>query len=84
MGAEVLEETEFDPMFTSIEGSLSGKKLFSSVHTDGETASGCATGRTDASPITQHLSQTALSPTTLLQVMTWRTAQLSEEQLHNL
>ena len=27
MGAEVLEETEFDPMFTSIEGSLSGKKV---------------------------------------------------------
>ena len=25
MGAEVLEETEFDPMFSSIEGSLSGK-----------------------------------------------------------
>lgn len=27
MGAEVLEETEFDPMFTSIEGFLSGKKV---------------------------------------------------------
>ena len=27
MGAEVLEETEFDPMFTAIEGSLSGKKV---------------------------------------------------------
>lgn len=27
MGAEVLEETEFDPMFTSVEGSLSGKKV---------------------------------------------------------
>ncbi len=27
MGAEVLEESEFDPMFTSIEGSLSGKKI---------------------------------------------------------
>ncbi len=27
MGAEVLEEGEFDPMFTAIEGSLSGKKV---------------------------------------------------------
>ena len=27
MGAEVLEESEFEPMFTSIEGSLSGKKI---------------------------------------------------------
>ncbi len=27
MGAEVLEETEFDPMFTSVESSLSGKKV---------------------------------------------------------
>ena len=27
MGNEVLEEGEFDPMFTSIEGSLSGKKI---------------------------------------------------------
>ena len=27
MGAEVLEEEEFDPFFTGIEGSLSGKKV---------------------------------------------------------
>ena len=27
MGAEVLEETEFDPMFTDIEGALAGKKI---------------------------------------------------------
>ena len=27
MGAEVLEESEFDPMFTEVEGSLSGKKI---------------------------------------------------------
>ena len=27
MGAEVLEEGEFDPMFTSVEGALSGKKI---------------------------------------------------------
>ena len=27
MGAEVLEETSFDPMFTGVEGSLSGKKI---------------------------------------------------------
>lgn len=27
MGAEVLEESEFDPFFTSIEGALAGKKV---------------------------------------------------------
>ena len=27
MGAEVLEESEFDPMFTDLEGSLAGKKI---------------------------------------------------------
>lgn len=27
MGAEVLEETEFEPMFASVEGQLSGKKI---------------------------------------------------------
>ena len=27
MGAEVLEESEFDPMFTDIEGKLAGKKV---------------------------------------------------------
>ncbi|WP_026834788.1 flavodoxin [Eubacterium xylanophilum] len=27
MGAEVLEEVEFDPMFTSVESSLGGKKI---------------------------------------------------------
>ena len=27
MGAEVLEESEFDPMFTDVEGSLAGKKI---------------------------------------------------------
>ena len=27
MGAEVLEETEFDPYFTGVEGELSGKKV---------------------------------------------------------
>lgn len=27
MGAEVLEEEEFEPMFTAVEGSLCGKKI---------------------------------------------------------
>ena len=27
MGAEVLEETDFDPMFTEVEGALGGKKV---------------------------------------------------------
>ena len=27
MGAELLEESEFDPMFTEVEGALNGKKI---------------------------------------------------------
>ena len=55
MGAEQLEESEFEPMFSDLEGSLNGKKiaLFGSYGwgstggispTAGATASGCATG----------------------------------------
>ena len=39
MGAEELEDTEFEPMFSACESKLSGKKM------DGETASGCAPGK---------------------------------------
>ena len=45
MGAENLEESEFEPMFTEVEGSLSGRKLHFSVHMDGEAANGWLTGR---------------------------------------
>lgn len=45
MGAEQLEETEFEPMFSSCESKLSGKKLPCSARTAGETANGCATGK---------------------------------------
>ncbi len=47
MGAENLEESEFEPMFTDCEGSLSGKKIALLVHTDGEVANGWMTGLTD-------------------------------------
>ena len=44
MGAEVLEEAEFEPMWNECEGSLSGVKiaLFGSY---GATANGCAPGK---------------------------------------
>ena len=63
MGAEQLEETEFEPMFTSCEGALQGKTiaLFGSygwgdgewmrdweVPMAGATGNGCATGRNAA------------------------------------
>ena len=41
MGAEQLEESEFEPMFSDLEGSLNGKKI---APTAGATASGCVTG----------------------------------------
>lgn len=57
MGDEVLEEAEFEPFFSAVEGSLKGKKLPCSALTAGATVSGCATGKTDA----QKLAQTSLT-----------------------
>lgn len=45
MGAEVLEEGEMEPFVAEVEGFASGKKLVCSVLTDGETDSGCGTGK---------------------------------------
>lgn len=50
MGAEVLEESVFEPFFTELEPLLSGKKSPSSALTAGATDSGCAIGRTAARP----------------------------------
>ena len=44
MGAEQLEEGEFEPMFAGLEGSLNGKRSPCSAPTAGATASGCVTG----------------------------------------
>ena len=57
MGAEVLEETEFDPFFTELE-SCSAARLHCSAPTAGATASGCATGY--SVPTTQTLSSTPM------------------------
>lgn len=40
MGAEVLEDSEFEPVFNECESALNGKALPSSVHTAGVTANG--------------------------------------------
>ena len=57
MGAEVLEETEFDPFFTDLESKLSARSLCSAPMA-GATASGCATGY--SVPTTQTLSSTPM------------------------
>ena len=44
MGAEQLEESEFEPMFSDLEGSLNGKKVAMFGSYGWATASGCATG----------------------------------------
>lgn len=44
MGGEVLEESEFEPFFSELEGSLSGKKVVLFGSYDWATDSGCATG----------------------------------------
>ena len=44
MGAEQLEESSMEPFVDEILGSVSGKKSFYSVLTDGVMANGCVTG----------------------------------------
>lgn len=48
MGSEVLEETEFQPMYDCVKGSLTGKAVRCSAPTAGATANGCANGRLTA------------------------------------
>lgn len=50
MGSEELEESEFEPFFSSVEGSLSGKKWDCSALTIGATANGCALGSREWKP----------------------------------
>lgn len=45
MGDEVLEESDFEPFFSDVEGSLNGKQLPCLAHMAGGTDSGCVTGR---------------------------------------
>lgn len=45
MGAEELEDTEFEPMFSACESNSPERKSLCSVPMDGETASGCAPGK---------------------------------------
>ena len=61
MGAEVLEEEEFDPMFTACEAALTTKRLLFSGLTAGATANGCVLGKTDANRTERCLRATALS-----------------------
>jgi len=58
MGAEVLEEDTFEPFFTNIEGSLSGKKVLLFGSYGWATANGCATGMTVQRQQEQNLSAT--------------------------
>ena len=45
MGDEVLEDTEFEPMFDGCKDALKGRTSLCLVLMDGETANGCVTGR---------------------------------------
>ena len=56
MGAEVLEEDEFEPFFTGIESELSGKKVLLFGSYGWATANGCVTGLTASRRQVQHCS----------------------------
>ena len=43
MGDEVLEDTEFEPMFDGCKDALKGRTSLCLVLMDGETANGCVT-----------------------------------------
>ena len=59
MGDEVLEDTEFEPMFDGCKDALKGKILLCLVPMDGETANGCATGKSPVKKQAQILYATA-------------------------
>lgn len=80
MGAEVLEEGEFQPMFDSVEGNSAAKRLGCSVLTDGETESGCVTGKRAAGLPERLLWMTALCAMRRRMMRRWRTARLWEER----
>ena len=67
MGAEQLEDSEFEPMFEAVKASLPGKKvaLFGSA---GAAANGCALGKATAkppaSPLPPRASSARMSRTT--------------------
>ena len=58
MGAEVLEECEFEPFFTELEGKLAGKKVASSAPMAGAEAT-CRIGKHALRMLAQHLRLTA-------------------------
>lgn len=54
MGAEVLEEAEMSHLLLRLRDLLQARRSHSSVHTAGEMASGCATGRRECSQQAQN------------------------------
>ena len=48
MGAEMLEESEFEPMFNDCKSASAARRSRCSAHTAGVRATGCAAGRTTA------------------------------------
>ena len=55
MGDEVLEDTEFEPMFDGVKMHSKAKISLFLVLTDGEMANGCATGKIPARKLVQTL-----------------------------
>ena len=72
MGAEQLEESEFEPMFAGLEGSLNGKRWLCSAPTAGATASGCATGASAPKRTAHSCSATRASSATRRPMKTFR------------
>ena len=54
MGAEELEDSEFEPMFSSVKDSLGGKPVGLFGSTAGATANGCAPGKAPARTPASH------------------------------
>lgn len=79
MGDEVLEETEFDPMFTECESKLSGKPIALFGPTDGAAVNGWNPGRNVPKMTTHHWYVKALSATKCRMMKDWNSAGLWEK-----
>ena len=71
MGSEVLEESEFEPMFDGCKNSIGGKRVALFGSYGWATASGCAPGRSPATTRTSTSSPRASSAARLPMTTRW-------------
>lgn len=84
MGDEELEEEIFEPMFSSVEGALSGKEIALFGSYDWGDGQWMRTWEDRCKKAGAIWSKKASSPTTLPKMQTWLTVRASARQSHNI